>query len=58
MCVLELITNLLSVSQLIKNGNVVKYNTNCCKIYSKQKELFATDYLMNGVYRLNTKGMF
>lgn len=46
--------SVLSVSQLIQIEDVVRYNTNCCKIYNKQNKLVSTDNLVNGVYRLNT----
>lgn len=39
LCVPELTTNLLSVSQLIQNGNLVKFESHCCKIYNKQNVL-------------------
>jgi len=35
----QLIANLLSVNQLIKNGNEVKFESNGCRIYSKQGQL-------------------
>lgn len=49
----ELATNLLSVSELIKNENTVIFEENCCKIYNKEKVLVATADLINKVYRLN-----
>lgn len=52
-CVPELATNLLSVAQLIKNGNTVKFDTKGCQIYNKQEELVATADLIQNVYRLN-----
>lgn len=53
LCVPELTTNLFSVSQLIKNGNVVKFNNNGCTIFNKQKQPVATADLVDGVYKLN-----
>lgn len=53
LCVPNLTTNLLSVSQLIKNGNIVKFETNRCIIYNKQNEIIGTADLRNGVYKLN-----
>lgn len=51
----ELTTNLLSVSQLIKNGNSVRFETNCCKIFNADKKLVATANLCESVYKLNVK---
>lgn len=55
LCVPELTTNLLSVSQLITNGNNVSFKENCCKIFNNQNELVAIAYLIDGVYKLETK---
>lgn len=49
----DLTTNLLSVSQLIKNGNKVKFEYSGCKIFNNQGELVATADLVDNVYRLN-----
>lgn len=54
MCVPELTTNLLSVSQLISKGNTVKFGDDGCKIFNSIGDLVATAYLVNGVYKLNT----
>lgn len=53
LCVPGLTTNLLSVSQLVKNGNKVDFKSDCCEIYNKQGELIATANLKDGVYKLN-----
>lgn len=55
LCVPELTTYLLSVSQLIKKGNTVKVETSSCKIYNKQSELIAIAELIDNVYKLNVK---
>ncbi|KAG5860659.1 hypothetical protein JTB14_002409 [Gonioctena quinquepunctata] len=51
----ESTTNLLSVSQLIKNGNVVKFEAECCNIFNAERELVGTANLHQGVYKLNMK---
>lgn len=52
-CVPSLTTNLLSVSQLIKNGNKVNFRVGGCDIYNNEGVLVAVATLINGVYRLN-----
>jgi len=39
LCIPQLTINLLSVNQLIKNDKVVKFESNGCKIYNKQRQL-------------------
>ncbi|KAG5870789.1 hypothetical protein JTB14_009947 [Gonioctena quinquepunctata] len=51
----ELTTYLLSVSQLNKNGNVVKFEAECCNIFNVERELVGTANLHRGVYKLNIK---
>lgn len=53
LCVPDLTTNLLSVSQLIKNGNSLSFEDNCCTVFNKQKEIVAIADLVNGMYKLN-----
>lgn len=48
----ELTTNLLSVSQLIKQGNKVVFNESCCKIYNRVGTLVAKAVLTDNVYKL------
>lgn len=52
----ELSTNLLSVSQLAKNGCRVNFHSTGCNIYNKEKHLVATASLINNMYKLNTIG--
>lgn len=52
LCVPELTTNLLSVSQLIKNNNQVSFSENSCSVYNKDGQLVAQAVLTNGVYKL------
>lgn len=49
----EITANLLSMSQLINNGNVVKFEHNSCRIYHSGNRLVATADLIDGVYKLN-----
>lgn len=49
----DITTNLLSVSQLIKNGNKVIFKKQCCKIYNQNDKLVAIANLIDGVYKLN-----
>lgn len=55
LCIPSLTTNLLSVSQLIENGNSVIFKENSCYIYNQQKDLVGEAELVEGVYRLYTK---
>lgn len=55
LCVPGLTTILLSVSQLIKKGNSVKFDMEKCKIFNTNNQLVATANLMNGVYKLNLR---
>lgn len=55
LCVPGLATNLLSVSQITRNGNTVRFKTDGCSIYNRKRKLLATATLVNNVYRLNDK---
>lgn len=52
LCVPSLTTNLISVSELIKNGNNVIFEEECCYIRDKNDDLVAIADLTNGVYKL------
>lgn len=52
LCVPSLTTNLLSVSELIKNGNNVIFDEKHCYIRNKNNDLVATADLSEGVYKL------
>lgn len=52
LCVPDLTTNLISISQLIKNGNSVEFKDNCCCVYNLKKELVAIAIQEDGVYKL------
>lgn len=55
LCIPDLTTNLLSVSQLIENGNRVTFHKEICLIRNQQNELIGLAELVHGVYRLNIK---
>lgn len=55
LCVPNLSTNLLSVSQLIRNGNKVNFEGEVCYIRNRQDVLIGKANLVNGVYKLDTK---
>lgn len=55
LCIPNLTANLLSVSQLIENGNKVSFQKGTCYIKNRQNELVGKAELVNGVYRLNVK---
>lgn len=52
LCVPSLTTNLLSVSQLMRNGNKVTFTESGCSIYNKIGDLVAEACVVNGVYKL------
>lgn len=56
LCVPTLTTNLLSVSQLLSQGNSVSFVNGGCNIYNRKKMLVARATLVNGVYKLNSPG--
>jgi len=53
LCIPQLTINLLSINQLIKNDKVVKFESNGCKIYNKQRQLIRIANLISNVYKLN-----
>ncbi|CAF4918661.1 unnamed protein product [Pieris macdunnoughi] len=57
LCIPNVTTNLLSVSQLIKHGNKVSFQRECCYIRNQQNELIGIAQLVNGVYKLNTRSV-
>lgn len=52
LCVPNLATNLISISQLIKNGNKVQFKENCCYVYNRENSLVAVANQEDGVYKL------
>ena len=52
LCVPKLTTNLISISQLIKNGNSVEFKDNSCCVYNQKKDLVAVAIQIDGVYKL------
>lgn len=56
LCVPELATNLLSVSQIIRNGGQVRFDKGGCVIMNNNSQVVATASLINNMYRLNMPG--
>lgn len=48
----KLCVNLLSVSQMVKNGCSVLFNADGCKIFSKDKKLLAEGKMANGMFTI------
>lgn len=44
-------TNLLSVSQMIQNGNSVMFDNNGCRVLSKNNEIIAKAENFSGIYK-------
>lgn len=51
-CVPNLETNLISISQLLKNGNRVEFTPRKCHVFNKINQLVAVANEINGVYKL------
>lgn len=51
----DLCTNLVSVSQMIKNGNKVVFGANKCVIWDKYGDVLATATLVDDMFKLNCK---
>lgn len=49
----NLCANLLSVSQMVKNGNSLVFDESECKIYNSKKDLVAKATMCNNMYKLN-----
>lgn len=54
----KICANLLSVSQLVLNGNEVIFNKHGCKITDKKGDLVATGRLEDNMFKLNTVAEF
>lgn len=50
----NIVTNLLSVSQIVKNGNEVLFTKIGCKVFNSKHEIVATGILINNMFKLNT----
>lgn len=51
----DICVNLLSVSQMVKNGCSVLFDINGCKIFEKNNKLIATGKLINDMFKMNLK---
>lgn len=49
----DLAVNLLSVSQIVKNGNSVVFDSDGCSIYNQKREKVLSVKTIGGVYRVN-----
>lgn len=49
----DLAVNLLSVSQIVKNGNTVVFDSEGCSVYNKDKEMVLSCKTAGGVYRVD-----
>lgn len=56
LCVPELATNLISVSQIIRSGGQVRFNEEGCVIMNSKGQIVATASAVNNMYRLNMSG--
>ncbi|KAG6451043.1 hypothetical protein O3G_MSEX006910 [Manduca sexta] len=56
LCVPDLATNLLSVSQIIRSGGQVKFDKTGCVIINCKSQIVATASIINNMYRLNMPG--
>lgn len=55
LCVPDICANLLSVSQMTKQGKTVVFDNVSCRIYDEDRELMATAPLVDDMYQLNGK---
>lgn len=51
----KLCVNLLSVSQMVRNGCQVTFNADGCKIYSSDMELLAEGKMVNGMFTIQIR---
>lgn len=56
LCVPDLATNLLSVSQIIRSGGQVRFDKTGCVIMNNKNQIVATASIINNMYRLNIPG--
>lgn len=52
LCVPSLSANLLSVAEMIKNGNEIVFNKNGCSVFNSEKKCVANVTPEDGVYKL------
>lgn len=53
LCVPNLATNLISISQLHKSGNRVQFLSDRCNVYNRHNELVAVAFETDGVYKMD-----
>lgn len=54
---IELATNLLSVSQMLKKDNSVEFECESCKMYNAHNVWVAKAFISDGVYKLDKSEM-
>lgn len=57
LCVPELTNNLLSVAQIVENGNTVVFDRNGCSVYNEEDDLIVQAKVSNGVYKLENQNV-
>lgn len=53
LCIPEICANLMSVSQMAKNGKTLVFDKTSCRIFDENSDLLATAPLVNDLYKLN-----
>lgn len=53
LCIPDLCTNLLSVSQMIKRGKSVVFNRDGCTIYNAENDVVATASMVDNMFKLD-----
>lgn len=49
----DIVANLLSVGQIVKNDNVVIFSKNGCEVYDSSRKVIATGSFVNNMFKLN-----
>lgn len=49
----DIVANLLSVGQIVKNDNVVIFHKNGCEVYDPSRKVIATGSFVNNLFKLN-----
>lgn len=49
----DIVANLLSVGQIVKNDNVVVFHKNGCEVYDSSRKVIATGSVMNNMFKLD-----
>lgn len=49
----DIVANLLSVGEIVKNDNVIIFSKNGCKVYDSSRKVIATGSLVNNMFKLD-----